>query len=273
MLNDNALGTSVLQPGQSTTTGLEVSIVIPCLNEAETVAACVIRARESLKQHGIAGEVIVADNLSTDASASIAAAAGARLVTVETEGYGAALTGGIASAGGRFVVMGDADGSYDFAEAPKLVEMLRDRFDLVVGCRLPKGGGRVLPGAMPFLHRWVGNPGLSWLARRLFCVPVHDVYCGLRGFRWELWRSLGLTATGMEWAPELIVKAAMRDARICELPITLYPDQRKVTKPHLRTFADGFRTLRMLIDTYRLNQRRDMPLAQAKSPLRQGAES
>lgn len=225
----------------------EVSVVIPCLNEADTIATCIDKARRALRDHAIAGEIIVADNGSTDASTAIAARMGARVVPVSARGYGSALMGGIAAARGRFVIMGDADDSYDFLELPKLVARLRAGDELVQGCRLPAGGGRILPGAMPFLHRWVGNPLFSLLARRWFRAPVHDVYCGFRGFTRALYERLGQRCTGMEFATEMIIKSSLYGARIAEVPITLHPDGRKAHAPHLKTFRDGWRTLRFFL--------------------------
>jgi hypothetical protein len=155
--------------------------------------------------------------------------------------------GGIAAARGRFIIMGDADDSYDFREIPRFVEKLRNGFDLVQGCRLPSGGGAVQPRAMPFLHRWLGNPVLSAMTRRMFHSPIHDVYCGMRGFTKDLYNSLDQRCTGMEFATEMIIKASLFRARIGELPITLYPDGRKSHAPHLRTFRDGWRTLRFFL--------------------------
>lgn len=226
---------------------LEVSVVIPCLDEADTVATCVERARRGLAEAGVRGEVVVADNGSADASREKAEGAGARVVVVAEKGYGAALMGGIAAAHGRWVVMGDADGSYDFLEIPRFVERLREGFDLVQGCRLPSGGGRVMPGAMPPLHLWLGNPLFSLLARRRFGSPVRDVYCGLRGFRRDFQAGLDQRCTGMEFATEMVLKTSMWGGRIAEIPITLHPDGRQVGAPHLRTFRDGWRTLRLLL--------------------------
>jgi glycosyltransferase involved in cell wall biosynthesis len=225
----------------------EVSVVMPCLNEADTLAACIGKAQRALHEHGIRGEVIVADNGSTDGSADIATRLGARLVRVEARGYGNALMGGIAAARGRFIIMGDADDSYDFGEIPRFVEKLRHDYDLVQGCRLPAGGGKVLPGAMPFLHRWVGNPLFSALLKSMFWVRVHDVYCGLRGFTKEFFERLDQRCTGMEFAIEMVCKAGVVNARVAEVPITLHPDGRKSHPPHLRTFRDGWRTLRFML--------------------------
>jgi len=226
---------------------VDVSVVMPCLNEADTLAACIQKAQRVMAEHGIAGEVVVADNGSTDGSRTIAAGLGARVVHVEAKGYGYALMGGIDAALGRYIVMGDADDSYDFGELPKFVARLREGFALVQGCRLPSGGGRVMPGAMPPLHRWLGNPMFSMMARHMFRTSVHDVYCGMRGFRKDLYTSLDLRCTGMEFATEMIVKASLRGVPIAEVPITLHPDGRKSHKPHLKTFRDGWRTLRFYL--------------------------
>src|SRR5262249_39396490 len=177
----------------------------------------------------------------------IAEAAGASVVSVSARGYGSALMGGIRAANGMFIVMGDADDSYDFSEIPRFIEPLREGYDLVQGCRLPGGGGKIVPGAMPLLHRWWGNPMLSWLARWWFKVPVHDIYCGLRAFRKTMFEQLGLRCTGMEFATEMVIKASLHGARVAEVPTTLYPDGRVNHSPHLRTFQDGWRTLRLFL--------------------------
>jgi glycosyltransferase involved in cell wall biosynthesis len=226
---------------------LEVSVVMPCLNEADTLEVCVRKALRAFEAAGIAGEVVVADNGSTDGSQAIAERAGARVVPVRFRGYGNALMGGIAAARGRFVIMGDADDSYDFGEVPKIVAKLREGNALVQGCRLPSGGGTIMPGAMPFLHRWWGNPMFSAIARRWFGAPIHDIYCGLRGFTKELYERLDQRCTGMEFATEMIIKASLHRERIAEVPITLHPDGRKAHKPHLKTFRDGWRTLRFFL--------------------------
>jgi glycosyltransferase involved in cell wall biosynthesis len=225
----------------------ELSVVLPCLNEAETLASCLEKARKALDQNGISGELIVADNGSRDASREIAARCGARVVEVALRGYGAALAGGIEAARGRYVLMGDADDSYDFGELPRFVAALRAGADLAQGCRLPAGGGRVLPGAMPALHRWIGNPLMTAMLRRMFHVPLHDAYCGLRGFRRDFQQRLGQRCTGMEFALEMLVKAALRGARFAEVPITLHPDGRRSHGPHLRSFRDGWRSVRFFL--------------------------
>jgi len=224
-----------------------LSIVMPCLNEADTLAACIRKAFLGIEKSGVEGEVIVADNGSTDGSIEIAESLGARVVRVPEKGYGSALMGGIAEAKGGFVIMGDADDSYDFLEVPKFVEKLQSGVDLVQGCRLPSGGGTVKPGAMPFLHRWWGNPMFSFLVRLWFGAPIHDVYCGLRGFRKDFQETLEQRCTGMEFATEMIIKSSLRGAKIAEVPITLHPDGRKAHAPHLKTFRDGWRTLRFFL--------------------------
>jgi glycosyltransferase involved in cell wall biosynthesis len=232
---------------ESKPTEVEVSIVMPCLNEADTLQQCIRKAQQALQASGIAGEIIVADNGSTDNSRAIATASGARVVHVAEKGYGHALMGGIAAASGKFIIMGDADDSYDFGEIPKFVEQLRAGAELVQGCRLPAGGGRIMPGAMPLSHRWLGNPMFSKLARLMFSSRIADVYCGLRGFTKEFYNRIDQRCTGMEFATEMILKACVFGARISQVPITLWPDGRKSHPPHLRTVRDGWRTLRFYL--------------------------
>jgi glycosyltransferase involved in cell wall biosynthesis len=226
---------------------VEVTVVIPCLNEEKTVGHCVAKAVAALQHAAIAGEVIVADNGSRDASRERATAAGARIVPVARRGYGSALMAGIAAARGRFVIMGDADASYDFGEIPRFVAKLREGYDLVQGCRLPRGGGTIAPGAMPWSHRWIGNPALSLLARIFFRTQLSDIYCGLRGFTRDFYQRMEQHCTGMEFATEMIIKAAMHRAKITEVPITLHRDGREGAGSHLRTFHDGWRTLRLFL--------------------------
>jgi glycosyltransferase involved in cell wall biosynthesis len=232
---------------QADAPAIELSVVMPCLNEADTVGTCVRKAVATLQSMGIAFEVIVADNGSTDRSQELAEASGARIVSVQERGYGAALMGGIRQAQGKYVVMGDADDSYDFAALPLFYEKLRAGMDIVQGCRLPRGGGQVLPGAMPFLHRWLGNPVLSSLVRVMFRTPVHDVYCGMRGFRRDWQAKLDQRCTGMEFATEMIIKSTLFGGAMDQVPITLHPDGRVNQRSHLRTFRDGWRTLRFFM--------------------------
>jgi glycosyltransferase involved in cell wall biosynthesis len=226
---------------------VEVSVVMPCLNEADTLGECIRKANTGLEMAGVCGEIVVADNGSTDDSIEIALKEGARVVHVAARGYGNALMGGIAAALGKFVIMGDADDSYDFQEIPKFVEKLKAGCELVQGCRLPRGGGRVLPGSMPFLHRRLGNPMFSCMARWWFRAPISDVYCGLRAFTKDLYLRLDQCCVGMEFATEMIIKASLYGARIAEVPITLHPDGRKAHAPHLKTFRDGWRTFRIFL--------------------------
>jgi len=222
---------------------LLVSVVMPCLDEAETVARCVTAALTALRAAGLAGEVVVADNGSTDGSQRLAEEAGARVVPVAVRGYGAALLGGIQAARGRYVVMGDADDSYDFAAVPAFVAELEKGHDLVMGSRF---AGRIEEGAMPFLHRYLGNPVLTGLGRLFFRVPCTDFHCGMRGFRKDAVARMGLRTLGMEFASEMVVKAALFGLSISEIPVTLRRDGRS-RPPHLRTWRDGWRHLRFLL--------------------------
>jgi glycosyltransferase involved in cell wall biosynthesis len=225
----------------------EVSVVLPCLNEADTLGTCISKAQAVFAEHEIDGEIVVADNGSTDGSVQIAEAMGARVIPVSQRGYGNALIEGIRATRGRYVVMADADDSYDLLELPKFVAKLREGNVFVQGCRLENGGGRVMPGAMPFLHRRIGNPMFSRMARKWFHAPVTDVYCGYRAFTKELWLKLGQRAGGMEFATEMIIHASFSKTPIAEVPITLHPDGRVSHAPHLRTFRDGLRTLRFYL--------------------------
>jgi glycosyltransferase involved in cell wall biosynthesis len=222
---------------------VELSIVLPCLNEAETLEVCVRKARRSLDELGVAGEVIVADNGSTDGSQDIARANGARVVDVPRRGYGAALAAGIEAAGGEYVLMADADDSYALDDIGGFLDELRGGSDLVMGNRF-KGG--IAPGAMPFLHRYLGNPVLSRLGRLFFRIPVGDFHCGIRAFRRDAMLGLGLRTSGMEFASEMVVRASLNQLRITEVPTTLRPDGRS-RAPHLKTWRDGWRHLRFLL--------------------------
>src|SRR5580700_6261497 len=216
---------------------------MPCLNEAETVATCVRKAMGFLAESGISGEVIVADNGSTDGSQQLAEAAGARVVPISEKGYGNALMGGIEAARGKYIVMGDSDDSYDFTNLMPFVDELRKGADLVMGNRF---AGGIAPGAMPPLHRYLGNPVLSFIGRLFFRSKIGDFHCGLRGFRRDRVLALGLQAGGMEFASEMVVKAALARQRIEEVPTTLSPDGRS-RPPHLRRWRDGWRHLLFLL--------------------------
>jgi hypothetical protein len=222
---------------------VELTILMPCLNEAETIEVCVQKAMGYLARSGVAGEVLIADNGSTDGSQALAEACGARVVSVPEKGYGAALMGGIKAAHGRYVIMGDADDSYDFENLDGMLDHLRDGAELVMGNRF-KGG--IAKGAMPFLHRYLGNPVLSFIGRLFFAIPVGDFHCGLRGFSRESILNLGLQFPGMEFASEMVVKASLNKLRIEETPATLKPDGRS-RPPHLKTWRDGWRHLRFLL--------------------------
>ena len=222
---------------------LDVSVVIPCLNEANSLAFCIDKATAAFRSAGLRGEVVIADNGSTDGSAAIAGEHGARVITVPQRGYGAALRSGIAAAHGEFIIMGDADDSYDFSEVPRFVAKLREGYDLVMGNRFR---GEIKPGAMPRLHKYFGNPGLTRLLNIFFRSGVGDVYCGMRGFTRALARQLDVRSTGMEFALEMVIKAAQMNARITEIPIILWPDKRG-RAPHLRSFRDGWRSLRFML--------------------------
>ena len=231
----------VMPVGDSET--IEVSVVMPCLNEAETLGICIGKAQRALREANVAGEIVVADNGSSDGSVEIAERLGARVVHVKARGYGNALMGGIAAASGKYIVMGDADDSYNFGHVLRFLEPLRKGADLVMGNRF-RGG--IQKAAMPPLHRYFGNPALTWLGRLFFRSPVGDFYCGLRGFRKDAYERLGLRTTGMEFATEMIVKATLLKLQIAEVPTTLSPDGRS-RPPHLRTWRDGWRTLRFFL--------------------------
>ncbi len=222
---------------------VELSILMPCLNEAETLATCIEKARGFLHEHNISGEIIVADNGSTDGSQEIAYRMGARLVYVPAKGYGNTLMAGIAAARGEYVIMGDADDSYDFRLLGPFIAKLRDGFDLVMGNRFLGG---IKHGAMPPLHRYLGNPVLTAIGRLFFHCPCRDFHCGLRGFRKAVVMNLDLRTTGMEFASEMVVKATLHNVRMTEVPTTLSPDGR-TRQPHLRTWRDGWRHLRFLL--------------------------
>jgi glycosyltransferase involved in cell wall biosynthesis len=222
---------------------IELSIVMPCLNEAETLAICIDKASSYLQRSGIVGEIVIADNGSTDGSQRIAIEHGARVVPIAAKGYGSALMGGIAASNGRYIIMGDADDSYDFSSLDHFVARLRAGDELVMGNRF-RGG--IEPGAMPNLHKYLGNPVLSTIGRMLFRSEIRDFHCGLRGFRRDSIMQLGLVTTGMEFASEVVVKSTLGGLRVSEVPTTLRKDGRS-RPPHLRSWRDGWRHLRFLL--------------------------
>jgi len=219
---------------------------MPCLNEGETLARCIETARLGIQRAGVHGEIIVADNGSTDGSPAIAEKSGARVVPVKEKGYGSALRGGVHAALGKWILMGDADESYDFSEADRFVKKFQEGFELVMGCRLPSGGGTILPGAMPWKNRWLGNPVLSFIGRLFFNCPARDFHCGLRGFTRAAFEKMELKTTGMEFASEMVIKSTFKRLKIAEVPVTLRPDGRS-RPPHLKPWRDGWRHLRFML--------------------------
>ena len=236
-------GISTSAPTDPRVEAARVSVVIPCLNEANSIGICVAKALAALQAAGLSGEVVVADNGSTDGSVDIAENLGAQVVRVDQQGYGAALRAGIAAATGAFVIMGDADDSYDFGDVPRFVESWKQGYDVVMGNRFR---GEIKPGAMPWHHRYIGNPGLSTLLNLFFRAGIGDSHCGMRGFTRAIYDRMDLRSSGMEFASEFVIKAAQLGANITEIPITLWPDKRG-RPPHLRSFRDGWRHLRFML--------------------------
>jgi glycosyltransferase involved in cell wall biosynthesis len=225
---------------------VELTILMPCLNEAETIARCIEKAKVGIQRAGVPGEILIADNGSTDGSQAIAEKLGARVVQVQAKGYGNALRGGIEAARGEWILMGDADDSYDFAEADRFVKKFQNGDELVMGCRLPVGGGTIMPGAMPWKNRWIGNPVLTTIGRVFFKCPAHDFHSGLRGFTRTAYHKMELQTTGMEFASEMAIKGTLKGLKISEVPITLHKDGRS-RPPHLKPWRDGWRHLRFML--------------------------
>jgi glycosyltransferase involved in cell wall biosynthesis len=225
---------------------IQLTILMPCLNEAETIARCIEKAKRGIERAGVAGEILIADNGSTDGSQAIAEKLGARVVAVKEKGYGNALRGGIEAARGEWILMGDADDSYDFAEADRFVEKFKNGDELIMGCRLPVGGGTIMPGAMPWKNRWIGNPVLTTIGRVFFKCPAHDFHSGLRGFTKTAYYKMELQTTGMEFASEMAIKGTLKKLKISEVPITLHKDGRS-RPPHLKPWRDGWRHLRFML--------------------------
>jgi len=225
---------------------VELTILMPCLNEAETLARCIEKAKLGVQRSGVNGEIVVADNGSTDGSQAIAEKLGARVVIVTEKGYGSALIGGTRAAAGKWIVMGDADDSYDFSEADRFVKKFQEGYELVMGCRLPSGGGTIVAGAMPWKNRWIGNPVLSFIGRLFFKCPAHDFHSGLRGYTKAAFEKMDLQTTGMEFASEMVIKATLKKLKITEVPVTLRKDGRS-RPPHLKPWRDGWRHLRFML--------------------------
>jgi len=225
---------------------VDLTILMPCLNEAETLARCIEKARLGLQRSGVRGEIVIADNGSTDGSQAIAEKAGVRLVPVKAKGYGSALIGGVRAAAGEWIIMGDADDSYDFSDLNGFVKKFQAGDELIMGCRLPVGGGTIMPGAMPWKNRWIGNPVLSFIGRLFFKCPAHDFHAGLRGFTKTAFEKMELQTTGMEFASEMVIKSTFKGLKISEVPITLHPDGRS-RPPHLKPWRDGWRHLRFML--------------------------
>ena len=228
------------------TDSVELSIVMPCLNEAETLAQCIEKAKLGLQRSGVRGEIVIADNGSTDGSQAIAEKLGTRVVAVKEKGYGSALCGGINAASGKWILMGDADDSYDFSEITGFVKKFQEGSELVMGCRLPTGGGTIMPGAMPWKNRWIGNPVLSFIGQLFFKCPARDFHCGLRGFTRAAFEKMDLQTTGMEFASEMVIKATLKRLKITEVPITLHKDGRS-RPPHLMPWRVGWRHLQFML--------------------------
>ncbi len=225
---------------------VELTILMPCLNEAETLARCIEKAKLGIQRAGVRGEIVIADNGSTDGSQAIAEKAGVRLVPVKEKGYGSALIGGVRAAAGKWIIMGDADDSYDFSDVTGFVKKFQAGDELVMGCRLPIGGGTISPGAMPWKNRWIGNPILSFIGRLFFKCPAHDFHAGLRGFTKTAFEKMDLQTTGMEFASEMVIKSTLKGLKISEVPITLHKDGRS-RPPHLKPWRDGWRHLRFML--------------------------
>jgi glycosyltransferase involved in cell wall biosynthesis len=225
---------------------IELTIVMPCLNEAETLARCIENARLGIQRAGVRGQILIADNGSKDSSVPIAEKLGACVVHVNEKGYGHAVRAGVQAASGQWILMGDADDSYDFSQADRFVKKFQEGSELIMGCRLPSGGGKILPGAMPWKNRWIGNPVLSFIGRSFFKCPAHDFHSGLRGFTKEAFEKMDLQTTGMEFASEMVIKATLKKLRIAEVPVTLSKDGRS-RPPHLKPWRDGWRHLRFML--------------------------
>ena len=226
---------------------IEISVVIPCLNESETLQICIDKIKKKFSEAKLIGEIIVSDNGSTDGSLEIARKNDVKIVHVEKKGYGSAVAAGIKDSSGKYIFIADADNSYDFSELENFYNKINQGFDIVQGCRLPGGGGKILKNAMPISHRYIGNPFFSLMSKLIYKLPFKDVYCGMKIIRKSFFQKINFFSTGMVWCLEILIKSNINDARSAELPITLYKDGRIKGKSHLKTISDGLRTLKFLI--------------------------
>jgi len=226
---------------------MDISVVLPCLNESETLGTCIKKANNQIKKLGIKGEIIIADNGSDDGSIKIAKKLGARVINVKNKGYGNALRAGIKDAKGKYILIADADDSYNLNDLPKFYKKIKDGFDIIQGCRLPKGGGKIINGAMPITHKLIGNPLFSFLTKVLYQVPFNDVYCGMKILRKKFFKQIEFFSTGMVFCLEILIKSKINKAKMSEIPITLFKDGRKKGTSHLKTISDGLKTLKFIM--------------------------
>ncbi len=226
---------------------MEISVVLPCLNESETLGICIKKAKKQIKNLSIKGEIIVADNGSSDGSIKIAKKLGATVINVKNKGYGNVLRAGIRKSRGKFILIADSDDSYNLNDLPKFYRKINKGFDIIQGCRLPTGGGKIKSGAMPISHKYIGNPLFSFLTKILYKIPFNDVYCGMKILRKDFFRKINFFSTGMVFCLEILIKSKINDAKMGEIPITLFKDGRKVAKSHLKTISDGLKTLKFIM--------------------------
>jgi glycosyltransferase involved in cell wall biosynthesis len=226
---------------------MDISVVLPCLNEAETISICIKKAKKQIKKLKLRGEIVIADNGSNDGSIEIAKKLSAKVINVENKGYGNVLRAGIKNSKGKFILIADADDSYNLNDLPKFYKKIVQGFDIVQGCRLPSGGGKIVSGAMPFTHRIIGNPIFSYLTKKLYQVPFNDVYCGMKILRKSFFKKMNFFSTGMVFCLEILIKSKINNAKMGELPITLFKDGRKKAKSHLKTISDGLKTLKFIM--------------------------
>ena len=226
---------------------MDISVVLPCLNESETIATCIKKAKEQIRKINIKGEIIVADNGSKDGSIEISKKLGARVINVKNKGYGSAVRAGIKSAKGKYILVADSDDSYNLNDLPRFYKKINKGYDIIQGCRLPSGGGKINNGAMPITHKLIGNPLFSFLTKILYQVPFNDVYCGMKILRNQFFKRISFFSAGMVFCLEILIKSKINEAKMGELPITLFKDGRKKGKSHLRTISDGLKTLKFIM--------------------------